>query len=85
MGQSPGDSLGCRRFAKTFPAGEFISEKRGCAIWIWMTCGSVAMWMFMWSFLHSSNSPLPTAAFPALCEVGETENHEALELFTSLH
>src|SRR5882724_7295447 len=35
--------------AKAFPAGEFISEKRGCAIWIWVTRGSVAKWMIIWS------------------------------------
>jgi len=81
MGQSPGDSLGCRRFAKTFPAGEFIAGSRGCAIWIWMTRGSVAMWMFIWSFLHFSKSPPPTAAFPALCEVGETIESRSFAAF----
>ena len=72
MGQSPGDSLGCRRLCQGLSRWRIHFREarlRDLDLDDSRKRGHVDVHL---EFLHSSNSPPPTAAFPALCEVGET-------------
>ena len=71
MGQSPGDSLVVAAFAKAFPAGEFIFREarlRDLDLDDSRKRGHVDVHL---EFLHFSNRPPPTAAFPACAKLGK--------------